>query len=75
MTLKEMIEKRAYELFVQRGGQHGYHMQDWLRAEGEIVGSQAKQPSTKKTAVKKTAKKAAAKKSTKKTAKKAAKKI
>jgi hypothetical protein len=30
------IEQRAYELFVKRGGVHGYHMEDWLRAEREI---------------------------------------
>lgn len=34
---KNRIEKRAYELFVARGGQDGYHMEDWLKAEGEIL--------------------------------------
>ena len=27
------IEKLAYELYQQRGGQHGYDEQDWLEAE------------------------------------------
>jgi hypothetical protein len=34
---KEMIEKRAYHLFLKRGGLHGYHMQDWVQAEKEIT--------------------------------------
>ena len=36
MTTKK-IEQRAYELFVKRGGVHGYHLEDWLRAEREIT--------------------------------------
>jgi hypothetical protein len=35
-SMKEMIEKRAYHLFLKRGGLHGYHMQDWVQAEKEI---------------------------------------
>ena len=35
-SMKEMIEKRAYVLFLKRGGIHGYHMQDWVQAEKEI---------------------------------------
>lgn len=30
------IEKRAYELYEQRGCQHGLAMQDWIQAEREI---------------------------------------
>ncbi len=30
---RELIEKRAYELFLSRGGKDGYAMQDWLQAE------------------------------------------
>jgi hypothetical protein len=36
-NMKARIEKRAYELFVARGGQDGYHMEDWLKAESEIL--------------------------------------
>lgn len=36
-TLNQKVAKRAFELFMARGGQHGYHMQDWLRAEQEIL--------------------------------------
>jgi hypothetical protein len=35
-SLQERIAKRAYELFLARGGQHGYHIQDWTQAEKEI---------------------------------------
>ena len=36
-SLQVKIAKRAYELFQARGGQHGYHIDDWLQAEKEIV--------------------------------------
>ncbi|MGA3125583.1 MAG: DUF2934 domain-containing protein [Candidatus Korobacteraceae bacterium] len=32
----EEIRRRAYELYRQRGGQHGSHEADWHRAEAEI---------------------------------------
>ena len=38
---KQEIAQRAYELFLARGGQHGYHMKDWLKAEAEFAGSTA----------------------------------
>jgi hypothetical protein len=34
--LQERIRQRAYELYQQRGGQHGFDIQDWLRAESEM---------------------------------------
>ena len=39
-TLKEIyddVSKHAYGFFVQRGYQHGYHFDDWLRAESELL--------------------------------------
>lgn len=36
-SLQERIAKRAYELFLARGGLHGYHIQDWAQAEKEIA--------------------------------------
>lgn len=30
------IRERAYELFQQRGGEHGHDLDDWLKAEAEI---------------------------------------
>jgi hypothetical protein len=55
-SIKEMIEKRAYELFLDRGGVHGYHIEDWLQAEKEIVAQLEKKPA--KAAVRRGVKKA-----------------
>ncbi|MGH9613349.1 MAG: DUF2934 domain-containing protein [Bryobacteraceae bacterium] len=30
------IARRAYELYEERGREHGFHEDDWYRAEGEI---------------------------------------
>lgn len=35
-SFKKKVEKRAYELFLARGGVDGYHIQDWNQAEKEI---------------------------------------
>lgn len=32
------IERRAYELFAARGFEHGHDLEDWLRAEQELLG-------------------------------------
>lgn len=32
----EQIARRAYERFVQRGGQHGRDQEDWIEAEKEL---------------------------------------
>ncbi len=40
--LEERVRQRAYELFEERGGQHGYAEEDWLRAEAEILGHSEK---------------------------------
>jgi len=32
----EEIAVRAYELFLERGGEHGKDVDDWLRAEREL---------------------------------------
>ena len=39
--LQEKIAKRAYEIFEARGKQEGAHMDDWLKAEQEIVTKEA----------------------------------
>ncbi|MFP4013779.1 MAG: DUF2934 domain-containing protein [Chitinispirillaceae bacterium] len=36
-SVREMIEKRAYELFLNRNGEHGYHIQDWIQAEKDVM--------------------------------------
>ena len=35
-SLEERIRQRAYELYLQRQGQHGSPEQDWLQAAAEI---------------------------------------
>ena len=40
--LEHEIRLRAYDLFVRRGRRHGHALDDWLKAEREIV--QEKQP-------------------------------
>lgn len=32
----EAVARRAYELFLARGGAHGRDVEDWLRAEREL---------------------------------------
>jgi hypothetical protein len=33
---KNLIEARAYELYLQRGCEHGHEVEDWLIAEKEV---------------------------------------
>ena len=33
----EQIEKRAYELYVERGGEDGHDLDNWLAAERELT--------------------------------------
>jgi hypothetical protein len=40
-SLRKKIEERAYQLFLKRGGVHGYAMEDWARAEKEILTAEA----------------------------------
>jgi hypothetical protein len=34
---REMIEQVAYQKWVQRGRQHGYALEDWIKAEQELL--------------------------------------
>ena len=36
-TREQEIRNRAYELYMLRGGQPGYELEDWLQAEQEIL--------------------------------------
>ena len=36
LSMEERIERRAYELYVQRGNQSGSELEDWLQAEAEV---------------------------------------
>src|SRR6266496_3631194 len=35
--VRELISRRAYELYKQRDGEIGDELSDWLKAEGEVV--------------------------------------
>ena len=35
---EEIIRKRAYRFFEERGYEHGHDVEDWLKAEAEIMG-------------------------------------
>jgi hypothetical protein len=35
--IEDEIRTRAYELYQERGGQHGFDQEDWRRAETEIL--------------------------------------
>jgi Protein of unknown function (DUF2934) len=35
----EEIRQRAYEIHLERGGVHGWDLDDWLQAEREILGT------------------------------------
>jgi hypothetical protein len=34
--LKDEVACRAHELYLQRGGEHGKDVEDWLKAEKEL---------------------------------------
>jgi hypothetical protein len=36
-ALQSRIRLRAYELYEQRGGEHGHDIDDWLQAELELT--------------------------------------
>jgi hypothetical protein len=38
-TREQEIRNRAYEIHLQRGGQPGYELEDWLQAERELSSS------------------------------------
>ncbi len=35
---EEIIRKRAYQLFEERGYEHGHDIDDWFQAEAEVTG-------------------------------------
>ena len=36
-TSEQEIRNRAYEIYLQRGAQPGYEVEDWLQAERELT--------------------------------------
>ena len=43
LPLEEQIRMRAYEIYLQRGGQDGSDWDDWLQAETEIMQSRERE--------------------------------
>jgi hypothetical protein len=41
-TREENIRRRAYEIYLDRGGEPGHDLADWLQAERELTADQAK---------------------------------
>jgi len=37
LTHEQQIRIRAYEIYLDRGGQPGYELEDWLQAERELT--------------------------------------
>ena len=35
-NIEDDIRARAYEMYEERGGEHGHDIDDWLRAEDEV---------------------------------------
>jgi Protein of unknown function (DUF2934) len=42
IPMEQQIQQRAYELYEERGRTDGHDVDDWLQAESEIKGRQAK---------------------------------
>ncbi|HEY7099624.1 MAG TPA: DUF2934 domain-containing protein [Terriglobales bacterium] len=40
----ELIRKRALAFFQERGGEPGHDLEDWLKAEAEVVGHKTNEP-------------------------------
>jgi hypothetical protein len=38
---EERIRRRAYEMYLERGGEPGRDLEDWLHAERELMDSQS----------------------------------
>ena len=37
LSTPQHIEQRAYEIYLERGGEHGHDRADWLAAENELT--------------------------------------
>ncbi len=41
LTREENIRRRAYEIYLERGGEPGHDLEDWLQAEREFTAAQS----------------------------------
>jgi hypothetical protein len=42
LTREEKIRRRAYEIYLERGGEPGYDLEHWLQAERELTADKSK---------------------------------
>jgi len=42
LTREEKIRRRAYEIYLERGGEPGHDLEHWLQAERELTADQSK---------------------------------
>ncbi len=42
LTRDEKIRRRAYEIYLERGGEPGHDLEHWLQAERELTADQSK---------------------------------
>ena len=42
LTREEKIRRRAYEIYLERGGDPGHDLEHWLQAERELTADQSK---------------------------------
>jgi hypothetical protein len=40
-NLEEEIWRRAFELYEERGREHGHEIEGWVRAESQVIGTAA----------------------------------
>ena len=40
-SAQQRIAERAYHFYVERGAEHGHALEDWLRAEREVLGDES----------------------------------
>jgi hypothetical protein len=42
LSTEEAVKRRAYELFLERGGIHGEDWNDWFSAERQLLGAKSR---------------------------------
>ena len=52
---EDLVRQRAYELYEERGCEDGHELDDWFKAEGEILGKKPSVPVTEQKATAKSA--------------------
>jgi len=53
IILEKDVKKRAFEIFQERSADNGSDLDDWLKAEAELLGNSKKAPAVKKPVKKK----------------------